>query len=102
MASVGCSCIHAAAFVIVLHRPRAIKHLHELTLLQRQGAVQPPPRLAAALSSGGGGGGGGGSGVTVDADGRVPAQAAVLFVVNRWARPPQTPRPHGTERLAMD
>ncbi|KIY93885.1 hypothetical protein MNEG_14078 [Monoraphidium neglectum] len=62
---------------------RAIKHLHELTLLQRQGAVQPPPRLAAALSSGGGGGGGGGSGVTVDADGRVPAQAAVLFVVNR-------------------
>lgn len=53
---------------------RAIKHLHELTLLQREGILRLPPRVAKALGMGGGG----------EEDGpAVPVRTAVLFVVNR-------------------
>lgn len=51
---------------------RAIKHVHELTNLAAEGAVELPPRLAAVLGEGEGA--------------RRPVSAAVLFVVNRCAR----------------
>jgi hypothetical protein len=49
--------------------PPPNRHLHELTLLAEEGAIQLPPRVAAALG--------------LEAGARVPARAAVLFVVNR-------------------
>jgi len=51
---------------------RAIKHVHELTVLQKAGAVEAPPRVAAALG-----------GVS---HGPRPVQTAVLFVVNRCVK----------------